>query len=81
MHAGTNLTDREKGLIEAYAAENWTKRGIANELDRSKKAVHNYQKRLKSPKLLIKQGRKPKFSDRMMKSLIRKAPTGEHSVR
>ena len=81
MPAGTNLTDREKGLIEAYTVENWSQRAIAKELGRSKKAVYNHQKRLKSSKSPKKQGRKPKLSDRMMKTLIRKARTGEYSAR
>ena len=81
MPAGTNLTDREKGLIEACTAENWSQRDIAKELGRGKKAIYNHQKRLKSPKLPKKQGRKPKLSDRMMKILIRKARSGEYSAR
>lgn len=49
--------------MEAYTAEYWTQRIIVKELERSKKAAYDNQKRLKSPK---KQSRKPNLSDRMI---------------
>ena len=81
MGAGKNLTEKEKGEIEAYTEAGWSQRKIAKAIGKDEKAVHNHQKRMKSNKMPPKTGRKPKLSDRMVSSLIRKARSGSYSAR
>ena len=81
MGAGKNLTEQEKGQIEAYTNANWSQRKIVPALGRDKKAVHNHQKLMKQLSVPKKQGRKPKLSDRMLRNLIQKARSGSSSAR
>ena len=81
MGVGRNLSEKQKGEIEAYTEAGWSQRRIAKAIGKDKKAVYNHQQRMKSPKPPSKMGRKPKLTDRMITSLIRKARTGSYSAR
>ncbi len=81
MPRGNLLTDFEKGIALALAANNATERTIAARLGRTKTAVHNLLVRYHSKKSKKKTERPPSVTPTILRAMRRHASTGNYTAR
>ena len=81
MGRGKLLTEKEKGLIEAYKQSGLSIRGIGRKINRSEKSVRNFLNGMSGNTSKRKKVKNCKFSKRICRKIIRDASNSTLSVR